>query len=158
MVELAYFTFSLFIPQIWPDQNPNTVNPGKCSLEFNQVTLCYMIGLLGIMIPLRSFMQTRRSDANPQFITKLFGVLTTVHMVLSLGFLLYSLTMLSRAENDCWKPFTWLYLNYYLLILIVIGPAMTLGVILIVMLVCSPCIIHMLVKSCRDERERTRMG
>lgn len=103
-------------------------------------------------------MQTRKSDANPQYITKLFGAITTIHMVLSLAFLLYSLVMLSRAENECWKPFTWLYLNYYLLILIVIGPAMTLGVILIVIVVCSPCIIHMLVKSCRDERERARMG
>jgi len=151
----VYFTFSLFIPQIWPDQNPN---PGICHLNFNRVTLCYIIGLLAVMIPLRTFMQTRKSDANPQFITKLFGAITTIHMVLSLAFLLYSLIMLSRAENECWKPFTWLYLNYYLLILIVIGPAMTLGVILIVIVVCSPCIIHMLVKSCRDERERARMG
>lgn len=152
---MFYFTFSLFIPSIWPDQNPN---PGVCQLDFNQVTLIYIIGILAVMIPLRAFMQTRRGDANPQFITKLFGGITTLHMILSLGFLLYSLTMLSRAENECWKPFTWLYLNYYLLILIVIGPAMTLGVILIVIVVCSPCILHMLIKSCKDERERARMG
>ena len=49
-------------------------------------------------------------------------------------------------------------MGYYLLILIVIGPAMTLGVILIVIVVCLPCIIHMAIKSCKDERERTRMG
>lgn len=85
-------------------------------------------------------------------------MITTLHMFLSLGFLLFSLTMLSRAENECWKPFTWLYLNYYLLILIVIGPAMTLGVILVVVVLCSPCIIHRLIKSCRDERERALMG
>ena len=79
-------------------------------------------------------------------------------MVLCLSFLLYSLVMLSKAEDTCWKPFTLLYLNYYLLILIVIGPAMTLGVIIIVIVVCAPCLVHMLLKNCRDERERTRVG
>jgi hypothetical protein len=122
------------------------------------VTLIYVVGVLGIMIPLRLFMHTRRADANPQFITRLFGALTSIHMFLCLSFLLYSLIELSKAEDTCWKPFTWLYLNYYLLILIVIGPAMTLGVILIVVVVCMPCILHMLIKSCKDERERTRMG
>ena len=109
-------------------------------------------------MPLRLYMQTRRADSNPQFITRLFGALTSIHMMLCLAFLLYSLVMLSRAEDTCWKPFTWLYLNYYLLILIAIGPAMTLGVILIVIIVCLPCLLHMLIKNCKDERERVRVG
>lgn len=117
-----------------------------------------MVGILGIMIPLRLFMQTRRADANPQFITRFFGAITSIHMVLCLSFLLYSLVRLSKADDSCWKPFTWLYLNYYLLILIAIGPAMTLGVIIIVLVVCAPCLVHMLLKNCRDERERTRVG
>jgi hypothetical protein len=108
------------------------------------------------MIPLRSYMNTRKPDAEPAFIHKLFSAITALHMLLCLGFLSYSLVELTHAEDDCWKPFTWLYLNYYLLILIVIGPAMTLGIIIGIVIICSPCVAWISIKKCRTERANER--
>lgn len=79
-------------------------------------------------------------------------------MFLCLAWLIYALTQLKYGDDSCWDPFTMLYFNYYFLILIVLGPAMTIGVLLALGIVCLPCIIGHVCKTMRDERERTEMG
>lgn len=116
----------------------------------------YIVAVLGVMIPLRYYMNTRRPDSDPAYVHKLFSAITAIHMILCLGYLTFSLIELTGAEDDCWRPFTWLYLNYYLLILIVIGPAMTLGIILGILVLCSPCVAWISIKKCRNERAEQR--
>jgi hypothetical protein len=78
-------------------------------------------------------------------------------MVTCFTFFLFAAINLSDAEPLCGTPITWLYLNYYLLILIVIGPAMTLGVVVVFFAMCAPCFIYGYFMQLRARREKTQV-
>jgi hypothetical protein len=65
---------------------------------------------------------------------------------------------LKNSDSSCWDPFTWQYLNYYLILLIVLGPAMTLALAVTLILLCLPCIAKQLFVALRDEKARAEMG
>ena len=79
-------------------------------------------------------------------------------MCICLSWLCYALSMLSDSSNECWSPFTFQYLNYYLMLLITLGPACTLGLGLILFIVCLPCVVKELCKIFQDERQTRKMG
>jgi hypothetical protein len=75
-------------------------------------------------------------------------------MLLCLGWMTYALVELRVADDTCWDPFTVQYLNYYIILLITLGPAMTLGLGLVLFILCLPCIAKQLCNGMMDERVR----
>lgn len=79
-------------------------------------------------------------------------------MFLCLGWLIYALVQLQKSDPSCWEPFTWQYLNYYLMLLIALTPALTLGLGIVLVICCLPCILQQVITIMRDRRLRTEMG
>jgi hypothetical protein len=79
-------------------------------------------------------------------------------MLLCLGWLIFALIELKYSSKDCWDPFTWQYLNYYVILLLTLGPAMTLGLGVLLVICCLPCILQQVIAIFRDERSRREMG
>ena len=134
-IEIAYFGFFCFEPKIWPDKAP----VATCNMPFTEITEVYTLMILCIMVPLRVWLQSRK-DQDPERNTLIFGLMTLLHMVICLSWLIYALVSLKDTSDTCWDPFTWQYLNYYLLLLITLGPACTIGFGLLLLILCLPCI------------------
>lgn len=75
-----------------------------------------------------------------------------------LGWLIYALTQLKESSPTCWDPFTWQYLNYYILLILTLGPAMTLGLAIMLVIMCLPCIGGQIYQSLRSERTRQEVS
>jgi len=88
----------------------------------------------------------------------IYAIITVIHMCCCLSWLIYALSMLSDSSVNCWQPFTFQYLNYYLLLLIALGPACTLGLALVLLIICLPCVVKEIWKIFRDERQTRIMG
>ena len=153
LVEILYFGFFCFEPTIWPDKQP----PATCQLPFTTLSILYTSMILVCMLPLRVYLNSKASQS-PREVNKTYGIITFVHMLLCLGWIIYALVELTYSEPSCWSPFTWQYLNYYLILLIVLGPAMTLALALSLLILCLPCVAKQLISLWRDERARAEMG
>lgn len=135
IVEVLYFGFFCFEPKILPNIQP----PDTCEMRFTQMTAIYAAFILVIMLPLR-FALSRCKNFDANRVSKYTAIILIIHMVICLGWFIYALYELKNSDSTCWDPFTWQYLNYYLILLITLGPAMTLGLGIVLFLVCLPCI------------------
>lgn len=109
--------------------------------------------ILFIMIPLRIFLNSKK-DASPERNNWIYAIITVLHMALCLGWLIYALCELKGSDASCWNPFTWQYMNYYILLIITLGPAMTLGLGLVLLICCLPCICGQIIEIVRDGTAR----
>ena len=109
IAEVIYFGFFCFEPKIWPGSVPDKQT---CSLPFTAITATYVAMILCVMIPIRVWFNKKQSD-NPDRVGWQWAIITVVHMLLCLGWLLYALSELKDTNKTCWEPFTWQYLNYY---------------------------------------------
>lgn len=97
--------------------------------------------LLVIMIPLRVTLSRRRYH-EPSHVNRFDMTVVIIHMILCLGWMMYALYNLSNSDRSCWDPFTWQYLNYFLILLITLGPAITLALAIALVIVSLPCIVR----------------
>lgn len=109
------------------------------------------------MIPLRLYLNTKKA-ADPDFVSLRYGVITVFHMFLCLSWLILALCELKDSSKTCWEPFTWQYLNYYVILILTLGPALTLGLGIVLLICCLPCICGQLIELFRDETARAEMG
>ena len=79
-------------------------------------------------------------------------------MFLCLGWLIFALSELKDSDKSCWEPFTWQYLNYYVILILVLGPALTLALGIVLLICCLPCILKELIKILKDERQRANLS
>ena len=79
-------------------------------------------------------------------------------MILCLSWLILALSELKDSDKSCWEPFTFQYLNYYIILILVLGPALTLGLGIVLLICCLPCVISQLIEICRDQRQRKDVG
>jgi hypothetical protein len=96
--------------------------------------------ILVVMIPLRLYIKSKKA-ADPDTVSLHFGIVTVIHMFLCLAWLIFALAELKDSSKTCWEPFTWQYLNYYVILILVLGPALTLGLGIVLLICCLPCII-----------------
>lgn len=152
-LEVLYFGFFCFEPKILPNIQP----PETCEVPFTQITAIYALLILVIMIPLR-LVFTRQKNNDAGTVSRFYAVIVVLHMFLCLGWFIYALIELKNSDASCWDPFTWQYLNYYLILLITLGPAMTLGLGIVLAILCLPCIGKELCMIAMDEKKREEMG
>jgi hypothetical protein len=153
IVELLYFGFFCFEPKIWPQNQP----PSTCEIPFTAITAAYVAMIAIVMLPLRILLN-RNKCSDPDRVSWQYASLTVLHMLLCLGWLIFALIELKYSSKDCWDPFTWQYLNYYVILLLTLGPAMTLGLGALLLICCLPCILQQVIAIFRDERSRREMG
>lgn len=96
--------------------------------------------ILFIMIPIRIWLHLKKA-ANPDSVSLKYGIITVIHMILCLGWLIFAMCELKDSSKTCWDPFTWQYLNYYVILILVLGPALTLSLGIVLLICCLPCII-----------------
>ena len=149
IIEVIYFGFFCFEPRIWPNIQP----PETCDIPFTIITAVYAGMILFIMIPLRIFLNSKK-EASPERNNWIYAIITVLHMALCLGWLIYALCELKGSDASCWNPFTWQYMNYYILLIITLGPAMTLGLGLVLLICCLPCICGQIIEIVRDGNAR----
>jgi hypothetical protein len=101
------------------------------------------------MIPIRVWFNKKKA-ANPDQVSLYWGIITVIHMALCLSWLILALSELKDSEKACWEPFTFQYLNYYIIMILVLGPALTLGLGIVLLICCLPCVIGQLIEICRD--------
>jgi len=99
-----------------------------------------------------------KKAANPDLVSLQFGIITVIHMFLCLGWLIFALCELKDSDKSCWDPFTWQYLNYYIILILVLGPALTLALGIVLLICCLPCIIGQLIEMFKDDRQRADLG
>ena len=151
---MLYFGFFCFEPQF---VSADSLPPSTCSIPFTAITATYTCMILFVMIPLRLFINKKKA-ADPDLVSLQFGIITVIHMFLCLGWLIFALSELKDSDKSCWEPFTWQYLNYYVILILVLGPALTLALGIVLLICCLPCILKELIKILKDERQRTNLS
>ena len=146
IAEVLYFGFFCVEPQFFPNIQP----PESCEIPFTTITCWYTGMILFIMLPLRIFLQSRRK-IEPEKVNWYFGIITVIHMFLALGWFIFALYQLKNASSTCWHPFFWQNLNYFLILIITLAPALTLALAIVMFVCCLPCICDALVETLRDD-------
>lgn len=154
IAEVLYFGFFCFEPKILPNAQ---LPPPTCDIPFTATTATYTCMILFVMIPLRIYISKKRTE-NPDLLAIKFAVIQVIHMILCLSWLIFALCELKDSSKTCWEPFTWQYLNYYLILILVLGPALTVGLGIALFIICLPCIFKQLITIFRDERQRADLG
>ena len=103
------------------------------------MTVTYTAMILLIMVPLRIKIITMKYD-DPNRVSKFYASVVFLRMVLCLGWMLFAFGELKNSSSNCGTYFTFLEFNWYLLLLITMEPAFTLGLPLLVLILCFPCV------------------
>lgn len=152
VVEVLWFGACCFEPLIWPEFTPD--NGGDdCEMPFTLLTAVYASFILVVMVPIRIWF-SRRKEEDPERNNLIFAVITLFHMAFCLGWLLWACADLSESSDACWHPVTVQYVNYYVLLLMTLGPACTLGFATIMFILCLPCLVNNCIELIRDEHKR----
>jgi len=96
--------------------------------------------ILAVIMPIRITLNCRKARSSSH-VNNFYNCIVAIHMVLCLGWVTYALFELKNSDRSCWHPFTWQYLNYYLILVITLGPAVTLALAIVLVIVCMPCLI-----------------
>jgi hypothetical protein len=122
-------------------------------MPFTLLTGCYTGFILLCMFPLRIWF-SRRKEEDPEKNNFYYAIMTVFHMAGCLVWLLWACSDLSESSDECWHPVTVQYVNYYLLLLMTLGPACTLGFASIMLILCMPCLISNCLETLRDSNKR----
>lgn len=156
VIEVIWFGACCFQPFIWPESTPGH-GDNDCEMPFTLLTSVYAGFILVVMMPLRMWFLTRK-EADPEKNNLIFAVMTVFHMAFCLSYLLWACADLSESSDSCWHPVTVQYVNYYLLLLMTLGPACTLGFAAVMCILCLPCIISNLIELLRDSHRTKEVG
>ena len=116
-----------------------------CDVPLNLLQGLYIIVLL-IMIPLRTFMNTRSRTANSTWLHDLFSYITLVHFILcTVIFITYTIYLIGGdyGFSTCTSaPLRMLPYNDMFIWLTTMGPGLVLVVTAGLIVVCCPCIAY----------------
>lgn len=126
-------------------------------MPFTMITAVYVAMLACIVLPMR-FVLSKRQHYPQAHVNKFYAVIVGIHMVLCLSWLILAMIELQYSDQTCWDKITWQYVNYYAILLITLGPAVTLALGLSLFILCMPCIIQQLCELLRNERMQTQIG
>lgn len=132
---MIYFGFFCFEPKILPNIQP----PDTCAMPFTMITAVYVAMILCIVMPMRIVLSKRESYPQTH-VNKFYAAIVGIHMVLCLSWLILAIAELNNSSQTCWDKITWQYVNYYAILLITLGPAVTLALGMSLFVLCLPCI------------------
>jgi len=101
VIEVIYFGFFCFEPLIWPDKTPQT-----CDIPFTRLTAIYVLIILAVMMPIRIFIN-KDWNRTHSTVARYYAILSIVHMLLCLAWIVYAMMQLRHSTDTCWDPFTW---------------------------------------------------
>ena len=84
--------------------------------------------------------------------------ITVLHMCFSLGWSLMAFWNLKNSSIECWQPMSYDAINYLMIAVILIQPAIYLALCLLMFIVCLPCIIHQVIQVVSNRRVRRQVG
>ena len=79
-------------------------------------------------------------------------------MCFSLGWSLMAFWNLKNSSIECWQPMSYDAINYLMIAVILIQPAIYLALCLLMFIVCLPCIIHQVIQVVSNRRVRRQVG